>query len=106
MTASLITIDGHRLDRAPSFQHASAERKAALRQLGAALKQHGYAFTTVTPLTHKRVNARFASGWAHDLAGIFGWSRPLNPRLKLPKMALLACWRQLEHLKARSLQVC
>ncbi|MDQ1923076.1 class I SAM-dependent methyltransferase [Massilia pseudoviolaceinigra] len=79
MSASIISIDGHRLDQAPPIGIAGEERKAALHALGCALKQHGYAFTTVTPLTHSRVNARLASGWAHDLSGIFGWSRAFKP---------------------------
>ena len=35
----------------------------------------GYAFTTPTPLTHARVNARPGADQAHDLRGVFGWSR-------------------------------
>ncbi|NHZ96005.1 class I SAM-dependent methyltransferase [Massilia sp. CCM 8734] len=79
MSATIISIDGHRLDQAPPLGIAGDERRAALYALGCGLKQHGYVFTTVTPLTHSRVNARLANGWAHDLAGIFGWSRPFKP---------------------------
>lgn len=86
MSAAIIPIRGHRLDRSPPLAGADEERRAALQALGGALKQHGYAFTTVTPLTHKRVNARAASGLAHDLPGIFGWSRPFMPSLPGPKL--------------------
>lgn len=49
---------------------------AALVELGHALKDDGYQFTTVTPLTHSRVNARPGNQWAKGLEGAFGWSRP------------------------------
>lgn len=38
----------------------------------------GYRFTTCTPATHARVNARLGNEWAHDLAGVLGWSRPFK----------------------------
>ncbi|MBC7452566.1 MAG: class I SAM-dependent methyltransferase [Massilia sp.] len=47
-------------------------------ELGCALRQRAYSFTTVTPLTHQRVNGRDSAAWAHDLPGIFGWSRPFK----------------------------
>jgi methylase of polypeptide subunit release factors len=47
----------------------------ALVALGRALRDAGYRFTTVTPATHQRVNARAGNGWARDLRGVFGWSR-------------------------------
>lgn len=50
----------------------------ALLQLGHALQQAGYRFTTVTPLTHHRVNARPANAWANDLRDVLGWSRPFK----------------------------
>ncbi|GAA0795577.1 methyltransferase [Spirilliplanes yamanashiensis] len=52
---------------------------AALRTLGATLKDAGYAFVTVTPATHERVNRRPENAQAHDLRGVFGWSRPFAP---------------------------
>ncbi|WP_433306254.1 methyltransferase [Actinoplanes sp. CA-030573] len=52
---------------------------AALLRLGRALKQEGYRFTTVTPATHARVNARPANAVARDLRDVFGWSRPFRP---------------------------
>ncbi|AEV85584.1 SAM-dependent methyltransferase [Actinoplanes sp. SE50] len=51
----------------------------ALLELGQALKAAGYEFTTVTPATHARVNARPANAEAHDLRDVFGWSRPFRP---------------------------
>ncbi|GGQ61953.1 methyltransferase [Couchioplanes azureus] len=56
---------------------------AALRELGTALKDLGYAFTTVTPATHARVNARPENAVARDLRDVLGWSRP-GPREVLP----------------------
>lgn len=50
----------------------------ALVALGHALKEWGYRFTTVTPLTHSRVNARPCNQWADGLEGVFGWSRPFH----------------------------
>ena len=45
------------------------------------LRNEGYQFTTVTPLTQARVNKRQGNEWARDLAGVFGWSRQFQPRL-------------------------
>jgi methylase of polypeptide subunit release factors len=50
----------------------------ALLALGQALQSTGYRFTTVTPATHRRVNGRPENAWAHDLRGVFGWSRPFR----------------------------
>jgi methylase of polypeptide subunit release factors len=50
----------------------------ALLALGRALQAAGYQFTTVTPATHARVNARPGSERAHDLRDVFGWSRPFE----------------------------
>ena len=60
----------------PADAGLSAE---GLYQLGCMLKRSGYAFTTVTPATHQRVNARPGNHQAADAAGIFGWSRPFPP---------------------------
>lgn len=51
---------------------------AALLELGRFLKSAGYRFTTVSPLTHSRVNARKGNECAVNLEGIFGWSRPFD----------------------------
>ncbi|CAN5857097.1 class I SAM-dependent methyltransferase [soil metagenome] len=56
----------------------------ALVDLGRALKESGYAFVTVSPETHRRVEARAAGAGratAQSLRDVFGWSRPFNPAL-------------------------
>lgn len=50
----------------------------ALVALGRALAARGYRFTTVTPATQRRVNARPGNERAADLRGVFGWSRPFD----------------------------
>ncbi len=64
-------------DIEPSF----SSQDMALVELGGALNKVGYHFTTVTPLTHARVNARPSNLCAKDLAGVFGWSRPFEAGL-------------------------
>jgi methylase of polypeptide subunit release factors len=54
-------------------------RDAGLVALGRHLKARGYRFTTVTPATHARVNARPDNKTAATLEDIFGWSRPFSP---------------------------
>jgi methylase of polypeptide subunit release factors len=49
----------------------------ALLEIGEALRDCGYRFTTITPATHRRVVARGQSGPA-SLEDIFGWSRPFG----------------------------
>jgi hypothetical protein len=58
---------------APSFANHDA-----LAALGSSLLATGYRFVTVTPATHRRVNNRPENAWAHDLRGVFGWSRPFR----------------------------
>ena len=55
-----------------------------LLRLARAVQQTGYAFTTPTPASHARVNARPGNRWAHDLRGVFGWSRPFQERTVPP----------------------
>lgn len=50
----------------------------ALFDLAVALEATGYSFTTVSPATHARVNARPANAWARSTQDIFGWSRPFR----------------------------
>jgi methylase of polypeptide subunit release factors len=45
------------------------------------LRSRNYGFTTVSPATHALVNEREGNIEATDLRGIFGWSRPFDPRL-------------------------
>jgi methylase of polypeptide subunit release factors len=59
----------------------------ALLRVAAFLQQQGYAFTTVTPATHARVNARASAQLARDLRDVFGWSRAFAPGL-LPAAVL------------------
>ncbi len=69
---------GHaNLEKAP-MTIGNSKSEAALVELGVYLKRAGYCFTTVSPATHSRVNARKGNEWADDLHGIFGWSRPFE----------------------------
>jgi SAM-dependent methyltransferase len=52
-----------------------------LLRLAQTLKASGYRFTTVTPATHARVNARPANAWAGQIEDVFGWSRPFKEGL-------------------------
>jgi len=64
-----------------------AERMNALVELVRELRATGYEFVTVSPETHRRVNARaHAAGRASasSLRDVFGWSRPFAPGL-LPR---------------------
>ena len=54
----------------------------ALLALGRELQAQDYRFTTVTPASHHRVNAR-AACTASPLERVFGWSRPFQ-RIELP----------------------
>ncbi len=90
MSAAIISLEEHRLEQVLPPGAASAESKAALIALGLSLKQHAYEFTTVTPLTQRRVNARASAAWAHDLPGIFGWTRPFKSAVPgAPLLALM-----------------
>lgn len=57
---------------------------ALLVDLGRWLQTRGYAFTTVTPLTHQRVLARHRAVEDADERDAFGWNRPFAPTL-LPR---------------------
>lgn len=58
--------------------------EAELLRLARAVQSTDYAFTTPTPASHARVNARPGSAWAEDLAGVFGWSRPFQEGVMPP----------------------
>ena len=65
------------------------DRAAALVALGRALQDTGYAFVTVSPETHRRVEARAAAAGraeARSLRDVFGWNRPFAPGLLDPAM--------------------
>jgi len=69
------------------------ERSRALVGLGRALRDAGYSFVTVSPETHRRVEARAAAAGhiqARSLRDVFGWSRPFEPGLLPAKMLDLA----------------
>lgn len=50
----------------------------ALFQLVSMVRDTGYRFVTVSPMTHQRVNNRPTNEFASDLVGVFGWSRPFS----------------------------
>ncbi|KAB1078763.1 methyltransferase [Methylobacterium soli] len=54
------------------------ETDEALVALIRAVRETGYSFTTVTPASHARVNARPDAAWARDLRDVLGWSRPFR----------------------------
>lgn len=70
---------------APADSHLALT--ASLLRLAGWLQGEGYAFTTVTPATHARVNARADAAIARSLRDVFGWSRPF-PASLLPQAAL------------------
>jgi methylase of polypeptide subunit release factors len=53
-------------------------RDRALVGLGRELKARDYHFTTITPASHRRVNARPGNDVTDTLGGVFGWSRPFR----------------------------
>ena len=59
---------------------------SALLQLGICARELGYNFTTVTPATHARVNARPQNARARDLVGVLGWSRAFSPEILPPEV--------------------
>lgn len=83
-----------------AIQHDLNVQSLALLELGRALRRDGYAFVTVTPETHRRINERaIAQGQPHarSLRDVFGWNRPFEPRM-LPRrmLELLTASDQLE----------
>ena len=52
--------------------------------LGHLLRERDYHFTTITPETHPRVNARPGNAKARSIRDVFGWSRPFDAPL-LPR---------------------
>lgn len=63
------------------------EDEAAVLALAHAVRDTGYAFTTVTPATHAYVNARPCNAEAKSLRDVFGWGRPFRAEL-LPEPIL------------------
>lgn len=64
------------LSRPP--EAGSESREEALLALVRAVRESGYRFTTVTPATHARVNARPHNAVARSLRDVLGWSRPFR----------------------------
>ncbi len=60
-----------------------------LVELGRLLRGRGYAFISVTPATHRRVNRRPENAWAQDLRGVFGWSRSYRDGVLPPEIDAL-----------------
>lgn len=56
-------------------------QEKALLQLGQLVKKSDYRFTTSTPLTHARVNARDKNRRANNLRDVFGWSQVFSPEV-------------------------
>jgi len=61
----------------------------ALLQMARAVQAAGYAFTTPTPATHARVNARPGAERAQTLRDVFGWSRPFHDSVVGPDILAL-----------------
>jgi hypothetical protein len=83
-----------------AVQHDLDIRCLALLELGRALQRDGYAFVTVTPETHRRIDERAAASGqaeARSLRDVFGWNRPFQRGL-LPRrmLELLSVADQLE----------
>ena len=67
-----------------------AAQADSLLRLGRLLQDTGYRFTTVSPATHARVNARPGNAWARSVEDVFGWSRPFRAGvLPAPMLELL-----------------
>jgi len=70
------------------WQTAPTEDHPLVR-LGRLLQKAGYAFTTTSPPSHRRVNAREHNATANDLRGVFGWNRPFDGSVINPDMLQL-----------------
>lgn len=78
----MTTADGlTRPARQPETGYGDANRDEALLALARAVRDSGYRFTTVTPATHARVNARPDNAVARSLRDVLGWSRPFREDL-------------------------
>ena len=61
----------------------------ALLQMARAVQATGYTFTTPTPATHARVNARPGAERVQTLRDVFGWSRPFHDGVVGPDILAL-----------------
>lgn len=57
-----------------------------LVRVGHLLREQSYQFTTITPLSHERVNARPGNERARSIRDVFGWSRPFDEPLLPPQI--------------------
>lgn len=64
-------------------------RDLALVELGNLLRDRDYRFTTITPESHRRVNARPSNAVARNLRDAFGWSRPFTTGVVPPEILKL-----------------
>ena len=60
------------------MQSVGPETEDALVDLIRTVRDTGYRFTTVTPASHARVNARPEAARARHLRDVLGWSRPFS----------------------------
>src|SRR5947209_2732884 len=74
----MVLMPRDRMTPGIELQSNLSDAGRALLHLGEALRAWGYEFTTPTPATHARVNARPENEHAKDLRGVFGWSRPFS----------------------------
>lgn len=72
------------MSKTSSLELDASER--ALVEVGTQLRELGYQFTTVTPETHRRNNARPSAQQARTLRDVFGWSRPFTSDLLPPPL--------------------
>lgn len=84
MSATIYSLDGRSLDRAPPVGGAEEFRRRALHKLGRALSANGYDFAPVSFATQRRVNALPENMRAFDVEAIFGWNRPFSQSLVDP----------------------
>ena len=83
MRVVLANAVGETVDQKKSMTSFSSN-DSALLQLARDLQNLGYRFTTVTPKTHERVNARDENKTARNLRDVFGWSRTFQAEVLPP----------------------
>ena len=74
------------------WEHSRAsldDASRALLELGEELRAADYSFVSVTPASHRRVNARPANARATSVTDVFGWSRPFRRADIPPRIAAL-----------------
>jgi SAM-dependent methyltransferase len=81
MTTLSLDLTDVRTDMRAQEEEVSPVLVRALVDTGRWLLAQGYDFTTVTPATQRRVNARAGTEPARSLRDVFGWSRAFRPSL-------------------------